>query len=43
MFTEFIVDEPMSLAELHSKLARQTHTILALSLNSENVATGLGD
>ena len=35
MFTEFIVDEPMSLAELHSKLARQTHTILALSLNAK--------
>ena len=42
MFTEFIVDEPMSLAVLHNKLARQTHTILALSLNSKDVATGSG-
>jgi len=33
----------MSLAELHNKLARQTHTILALSLNPKDVATGSGD
>ena len=43
MFTEFIVDEPMSLGELHSKLARQTHTILALSLNAKDVTIGSGE